>query len=368
MKTDTSIVNCVATAMGLCILLASLVSLADETEDKEQARRHFEAGKSLMKVDDYETATVQFEKSVELFPTKAAMLNLANCYLALHDYHNALEWYQRLKFKYKESLGDDLMAVVNEHIREIGQLAAKLKITADPIGSTVLVDGKEVGTTPLTSYVIVAPGKHSIVIAKTGFVTFRKEATTRLGSTTLIETKLVRPGSPPVAEKSFRPKPVEAWPSARIEPAPEKQKKTAKRKKKTAVAKSAPKKKRQTAPSASKKKLSKVPFYISGGTTLALGVAWVAVDIKTKSLYDMAKAEQNLDLKIKGERLQNVDGVLLGFTLAGLAATATLAFFTNFKAEKEEPKERTSASKVNLGGIVPFATDSGGGVHMAASF
>ncbi len=350
--------------LGILFFSSSVFS---QEEDKAKAKKHFEAGKSLMKLEDYDTASGQFKKSVKLFPTKAAMFNLANCYMALHDYHHALNWYRQLKFKYKDSLGEDLLDAVNEHIREIELLTAKLKIDVKQDGATVKVDGKEVGKSPLTSYVIVAPGKHSVEVSLSGHKVFRGKPKAVLGSQTVLEVDLPKLGASKVASASVaRAAPVTKPPIKQVEK--KKKKKHTQEKAneellpspygKTEKPKMNDEKKRRN-------RLSPVPFIITTGATLAFGLSWIAVDAKVTSKYDAAEANQSESLKEEGEKLQKVDGALLGFTLGGVAASLVLLYFTGFKKESEQKKP---ADRVKLGSIAPVVMNNGGGVAMGGSF
>ena len=73
----------------LAFLLGSRLAAAD---DKAEARRHFENGLALSdeQTKDYQGALVEFEASVKLFPTKAGLFNLAQCYRRLSRYGEAI--------------------------------------------------------------------------------------------------------------------------------------------------------------------------------------------------------------------------------------------------------------------------------------
>lgn len=63
------------------ILAATLAAWAGEAraEDKELGQKHFKAGVSLLKAEEYAAAALSFEASFEAYPTKNALFNLANC-------------------------------------------------------------------------------------------------------------------------------------------------------------------------------------------------------------------------------------------------------------------------------------------------
>ena len=321
----------------LGILFFSSSAFGQE-EEKEKAKKHFEAGKNLMKVEEYDDASEHFKKSVDHFPTKAAMLNLANCYMALHDYHHALKSYQRLKFKYKKALGEDLLEVVNEHIRTIKSMSAKLKIKVKQSGATVKVDGREMGVSPMTSYVIVAPGEHSVEVSLSGHKAFRGKPKAVLGAQTVLEIDLPRLGEPKPSAASV------AWAAPVTRPPIEQEKKKKRR-----------------------KPLSPVPFIMTAGATLSVGIPWIGVDAKVKAIHDVEKENQTESLKERGERLQKVDGALLGFTVGGVVASFVVFLFTDFKKDSEH-KTTDDGADFKLGSVAPVMMNGGGGVEMGGSF
>ncbi len=309
-----------------------------QEEEKAKAKKHFEAGKNLMKVDEYDDASEHFKKSVKIFPTKAAMLNLANCYMALHDFHHALNWYQRLKFKYKKSLGEDLLEVVNEHIREIKSMSVKLKIKVKQNGATVKVDGRDMGVSPLTSYIIVAPGEHSVEVSLSGHKVFRGKPKAVLGAQTVLEIDLPRLGAQKPAPESV----------AQVAPVTRPPIEQEKRKKR-------------------RKRLSPVPFIMTTGATIAAGISWIGVDTKVTSIYNVEKENQTDALKERAEKLQKADGALLGFTIGGVVASFVVFLFTDFKKGSEQ-KTPDDDADFKLGSIAPVVMNRGGGVAMGGSF
>ena len=57
---------------------------------------------------------------------------------------------------------------------------ASLRVTSDPAGALVTIDGKPVGNTPLVANAL-APGTHDIVVEATGYAPERTRATLRAG-------------------------------------------------------------------------------------------------------------------------------------------------------------------------------------------
>ena len=80
----------------LSVLLINPVA-ADDAGNKKEAQQHFKTATRLYKVEDYDGAVSEFEASVRLYPTKNGYFNLANCYKALHRYHEALAAVDKLE-------------------------------------------------------------------------------------------------------------------------------------------------------------------------------------------------------------------------------------------------------------------------------
>ncbi len=142
------------------------VSFADDQAD---AKQHFKAGKALMKVDDFKSAAVEFEASIELYRTKNALFNLAQCLRALHRYGEALFTLENLSVEFGGQLSPQMTASVEAYQKEMRSLVASLEIVVKPSGATVRVDDRVIGENPLDTALIVSPGEHAIEVSLDGF-------------------------------------------------------------------------------------------------------------------------------------------------------------------------------------------------------
>jgi hypothetical protein len=154
-------------------ILAGLLALsfsppASADSKKDEAQRHFEAGLGLVETEDYDAATAEFEASVQLFPTKMGLFNLANCYKALHRYGEALDVIDRLKQEFAGKLGD-LDAEVAGLERNVSAIVGRLEIDVNQDGAAISVDGTDVATSPLAKPLVLAPGDHSVTVRLTGY-------------------------------------------------------------------------------------------------------------------------------------------------------------------------------------------------------
>jgi hypothetical protein len=199
--------------IAACLLLAVTTAHADE---KEEAQRHFQAGVSLQKVEDFESAIAAFESSLRLYPTKSALFNLANCLRAVHRYAEALDALERLKRDYSAELEDPMRTAVDRQLEELRNLTASLVVRVDQQGAQVSVDGKIVGSAPLSEPLRLSPGAHDIEVTLKGFAP--EKLTVSLVSRQQItkEVKLKKL-SPPPAPPRAKPQPPHPSPT---EPTP----------------------------------------------------------------------------------------------------------------------------------------------------
>jgi hypothetical protein len=178
-------------------VLAALFAHAPEVraDAKADARRHFDAGVSLLKAEDYEGAALSFEASLKLYPTKTALFNLANCHKALKRYDEALVALFRLRRDFAGRLDAEMLAETAAIEKEIRNLVGTLAIEVDRPGAAVLVDGREAGTSPLAKPVLLSPGNHEVTARLSGAVFVVEKVLLLSGDEKRVRLKAVAPGA-----------------------------------------------------------------------------------------------------------------------------------------------------------------------------
>jgi hypothetical protein len=164
-KSEKRFILFIATVFYMCMTVMAAPAQGD---DKTGAKKHFDAGLSLLEAEDFAGAAAEFDASVKLFPTKNGLFNLANCLKALHQYDEALVQVARLKELFANNLDAELKAVVAKLEAEIRAVVAELTIQVDPAGALVTIDGREVGRGPLAKPVLLGPGEHVVVVSSEG--------------------------------------------------------------------------------------------------------------------------------------------------------------------------------------------------------
>ena len=188
-----------ATALALCVCLVAITAHAG---DKEEAEKHFLAGVSLQKVDDFDAAIAAFNTSLRLYPTKGALFNLSNCLRAVHRYGEALKALEKLERDHGSELDGPMRSAVEGQLEELRNLTASLVVQVEQSGAEVWLDGALLGRSPLPEALYVSPGGHDIEVRLEGFepAKVRVELHSRQAFTTQITlAKAVAPPPTPPA-------------------------------------------------------------------------------------------------------------------------------------------------------------------------
>jgi len=213
-KQRSSLAVCVA---GAILVFAGTI----RADDKDEAKRHFEAGMTLLQTDDFAGAAAAFETSVRLFPTKTSLFNLANCYKALQRYGDSLETIHRLEAEFGGTMGEELEVEASNLRRELENLVGHLLVEVDPFGATIRVDGREAGKAPLGKPLVLGPGDHEVEASLDGYAAEKRtvRVESRGDAAVSFELQKVQAPSPEDDADSAAPEPVEPLPPPAEEPA-----------------------------------------------------------------------------------------------------------------------------------------------------
>ncbi len=152
-------------AAACCCLAGS----AFAKDNKAQAKKHFDAGLTLLEADDFKGATVEFERSTDFYVTKNGLFNLANCYKALHRYGKALAAIERIETKFKGKLNKEWKSEIRAFRKQLENMVARLTLVVEPAGAMIIVDDEEVGSSPLSDPLVLGPGSYEIKGSAKGF-------------------------------------------------------------------------------------------------------------------------------------------------------------------------------------------------------
>jgi tetratricopeptide (TPR) repeat protein len=179
----------------MLVLVGSLgfaSSSLGQTDDL--AKGHYMAAQAYYNQARYAEAIREFQEAYRLSPKPALLYNIAQAYERMGKIDEAVA---HLK-KYLAAGPDPSdRGALEERLKN---LEARLKqtgiaIACEVAGATVLLDGKEVGKTPLPGLISVAPGSHAVKVVKEGHESFSAFVSVNAGQAVQVAAKLEPSGS-----------------------------------------------------------------------------------------------------------------------------------------------------------------------------
>jgi len=143
-----------------------------EITAKEEARKHFDQGLALFDRGSLDAAFPEFEKSISIYPTRAAIKNAALCLRRLNRFAEAMDMNERLLAF--PNVSEEEKGIANAELAQLRPVVSTIIIDGVQSGATVAIDNKPIGTTPLKGPLHVPVGTRVVRILKAGFETFEK--------------------------------------------------------------------------------------------------------------------------------------------------------------------------------------------------
>lgn len=138
-----------------------------EEAARAQARALFEEGMRRLEAEDWEGAVEAFEASYELRPNANVLYNLANGQRLLFDYPAAIASFRRYLAMEGDRVSAERRAEIDRFLEEMLSKVAIVTVSA-PEGATVAVDGRIVGTAPLSATLLVTAEEHVVTAEMEG--------------------------------------------------------------------------------------------------------------------------------------------------------------------------------------------------------
>ncbi len=146
----------------------------DPTEQKKaDARTHFERGLSLFDEEAWDAALVEFTRSREIFPTRAATKNAAICLRRLHRFDEALDMFDALLREFPNLPPAD-KSLVEREVSELRSRVGTIDIRMTEPGASIVIDGRNRGSSPTAGPLRVSVGSHVVRVFKKGFSPFEQ--------------------------------------------------------------------------------------------------------------------------------------------------------------------------------------------------
>ncbi len=151
--------------IALGLLAVSTEAHAKPKKDNtamKAADQHFKNGIRLADEESYEKALAEFEEAYALAPHPLVLFNIAGAHRALKHYREALDTYGRFLLEGDGVVNAELLARGKSDMEALLSLLGRVLFDSRPSGATILVDGEELGLTPIMERLLLAPGAHEV--------------------------------------------------------------------------------------------------------------------------------------------------------------------------------------------------------------
>lgn len=178
----------------------------DADPKREEARKKYAEGETKFAAGDFEGAYSAYKAANEAVPASQALFKMAVTLEKLDKTSEALTAYQAFLNSNPPSSMEPKVAEAQGRIADLKKkIPVAIKVTSDPPGGSVYVDGVvQMGTTPLE--VKTPAGHHKVRVTSPGYEAFEKEVDLEAGAPeTTIDAVLQK--SIPVAEVAPPPPP-----------------------------------------------------------------------------------------------------------------------------------------------------------------
>lgn len=157
-----------------------------------EAKSAFERAVNLMQASppNPDGALTEFQKAYDLSKDPRLLFNMAIAERDLKRYSRAVGLLDRELKEGADSLTDDEKKTAKDVLEGLKQYTAPLSITVNEPGATVLIDGREVGKSPLSEPVTVDVGERTVTIKKTDYLDATTKVSISGGSAAKVELKI----------------------------------------------------------------------------------------------------------------------------------------------------------------------------------
>lgn len=306
-------------ALAMTFVLA-LPAGSAHAQQPDPVRVHLDKGATLYKDGAYDAALIEFQRAYELSKNYKILYNVGLVSVFTKDYAAALKAFRTYLEKGGKEIAAARRAEVEKEVVRLQGLVGNLEIsgTAD---AEVQVDDVVVGKLPLSSEVLLNPGRHKVAISKEGKEPTVKSVILAAGERTRLDIQLA---DKPVENKA-PPPPVAPIVTAAPPPPP-------------------PPKVVSSTPA--------WPFWVVTGA-LAAGTATMGA--LTLSKYGSLKDERD-SRKATTESLDSLSSSTKAFAITAdvlggltIASTAVAIYFSARKGSSETPAAPAQTARVQLG-------------------
>jgi hypothetical protein len=181
-----------------------------EKSARERARALVIQGVRQLQRGDYLSALKRFQQAYATYPSPKILFNLAQTYRELGRKVAALDAYERFLRDTPANTRRKLVRLARKRVQALKGQLGTLRVEVSSPGAAILIDGQEVGLSPMDVPQRVEPGRHVVVVRREGYLTATETVTVRAGKRVTRQIRLRKPSSKVVVYRERR-KPRKGW-------------------------------------------------------------------------------------------------------------------------------------------------------------
>jgi hypothetical protein len=194
-------------------LRAETHATSDEADSRTQREAKLRRERAVELYDEgaFDAALLEFLRAYELAPSYRLLFNLAIVSIELHDDAGAMTFFERYLQEGGEAISADDRAAVTAQLQELSANVAWVDVDVNVAGAIVLVDDRQVGTTPLTAPLRINAGLRRISARAGAHLPDSRLLELAGGDHATLALVLVEPAPPPTPPEPSTNVPWLAW-------------------------------------------------------------------------------------------------------------------------------------------------------------
>jgi hypothetical protein len=162
-------------------------------EDQAEANRLFREANTLLKDSLFVESVTKYRAALEHWNHPAIHYNLALALMNLDQPINVFQSLEKAMIHGADALGQDKFEAAQRYQKLVEKQIAKVEISCDEAGVAVILDGKQVFTSPGSHTELVRIGEHTVVARKQGYVTQNETRMLGPGDQLKLDIKMYTP-------------------------------------------------------------------------------------------------------------------------------------------------------------------------------
>jgi hypothetical protein len=175
-----------------------------DPQAKAKAQALLKDGTSLYEHGDLVGALDKFEAAFAVFPSPKLQFNIGQANRDLGRPVEALEAFERFLASAKEA-APELVAEARQSAADLAGHLGRVKVECPTAGADAALDGKPLGTTPISRVVWVVPGRHQVTLRRKAAIPVIADVNVAQGETQLVQRTLL--GVDTIAAQASTPPP-----------------------------------------------------------------------------------------------------------------------------------------------------------------